>query len=223
MYVLTPREFGFQRNLHLQFPPFWIQISLKFRECSMKFYHALLKSSLKNRYPLWTSEIWFVFDTKISRFLLNQEQNRPFWRNFYGLIKITKPSGKAQENSQLKSYIFRLQILYIFKSKLLSNSVTLSVGFELKLWSAWWSDFTEILTRWSVVFILATWKIFPITEDVSRAKKRKNKAVFRNFETSVNLYEIFHVMKVVGKIRVAIFHIGRIVYFHFRLFLEFSD
>jgi hypothetical protein len=30
-------------------------------------------------------------------------------------------------------------------------------------------------------------------------------------------------MKVVGKIRVGIFHIGRIVYFHFRLFLEFSD
>jgi hypothetical protein len=37
------------------------------------------------------------------------------------------------------------------------------------------------------------------------------------------LYEIFYVMKVVGKIRVAIFHIGRIVDFHFRLFLEFSD
>ncbi len=73
------------------------------------------------------------------------------------------------------------------------------------------------------VFILATWKNFPITEYFSRAKKRKNKAIFRNFETSVNLYEIFYVMKVVGKIRVAIFHIGRIVYFHFRLFLEFSD
>jgi hypothetical protein len=73
------------------------------------------------------------------------------------------------------------------------------------------------------VFILATWKIFPITEDFSRAKKRKNKAVFQNFETSVNLYEIFYVMKVVGKIRVAIFHIGRIIYFHFRLFLEFFD
>jgi hypothetical protein len=73
------------------------------------------------------------------------------------------------------------------------------------------------------VFILATWKKKSITEDFSTAKKRKNKAVFRNFETSVSLYEIFYVMKVVGKIRVTIFHIGRIVNFHFRLFLEFSD
>ncbi len=108
---------------------------------------------------------------------------------------------------------------------LLSNSVTLSVGFVLKLWSAWWSDFTEILTWWSdtYVFILATWKNFPITEDFSTAKKRKNKAVFRNFETSVNLYEIFYVMKVVGKIRVGIFHIDRTVDFHFHPLLEFSD
>jgi hypothetical protein len=30
---------------------------------------------------------------------------------------------------------------------LLSNSLTLSVGFELKLWSAWLSDLTEILTQ----------------------------------------------------------------------------
>jgi hypothetical protein len=64
------------------------------------------------------------------------------------------------------------------------------------------------MTNWIYVFILATWKFFSITEDFSTAKKRKNKAVFRNFETSVNLYEIFYVMKVVGKIRVGIFHIG---------------
>ncbi len=32
-------------------------------------------------------------------------------------------------------------------TKLSSNSVTLSVGFELKLWSTWLLDFTEILTR----------------------------------------------------------------------------
>ncbi len=57
------------------------------------------------------------------------------------------------------------------------------------------------------VFILATWKKFPITEDFSTTKKWKNKAVFRNFETSVNLYEIFYVMKVVGKIRVGIFSV----------------
>ncbi len=73
------------------------------------------------------------------------------------------------------------------------------------------------------MFILATWKNFPITEDFYKAMKRKNKAFFRNFETSVNLYEIFHVMKVVGKILLGIFHIDRIVNFHFRLFLEFSD
>ncbi len=73
------------------------------------------------------------------------------------------------------------------------------------------------------MFNLATWKNFSITEDFSRAKTRKNKAVFRNFETSVHLYEIFYVMKVVGKIRVTIFHTGRVVDFHFRLFLEFSD
>jgi hypothetical protein len=63
------------------------------------------------------------------------------------------------------------------------------------------------------VFILATWKNFPITEDFSTAKKRKNKAVFRNFEASVKLYEIFYVMKVVGKIRVGIFHIGSLLSF----------
>jgi hypothetical protein len=73
------------------------------------------------------------------------------------------------------------------------------------------------------VFILATWKNFPITEDFSTAKNRKNKAVFRNFETSVNLYEIFYVMKVVEKIRVGIFHIGRTVNFRFHPLLEFSD
>jgi hypothetical protein len=73
------------------------------------------------------------------------------------------------------------------------------------------------------VFILATWKNFPITENFSTAKKRKNKAIFRNFETSVNLFEIFYVMKVVGKIRirVAIFHIGRTVNFHFHPLLNF--
>jgi hypothetical protein len=46
-----------QRNPHLQFPLFWIQISLKFRENSMKFCHALWKSTLKNNCPLFPFEL----------------------------------------------------------------------------------------------------------------------------------------------------------------------
>ncbi len=53
MYILTPREFGFQRNLDCQFPPFWIQISRKFRKSSMKFCYALWNSTLKKRFSLW--------------------------------------------------------------------------------------------------------------------------------------------------------------------------
>jgi hypothetical protein len=37
--------------------------------------------------------------------------------------------------------------------QLLSNSVTLSVGFELKLWSALWSEFPEIFTRYSGTYL----------------------------------------------------------------------
>ncbi len=76
----------------------------------------------------------------------------------------------------------------------------------------YWNFYTMI---WHLhVFILATWKIFPITENFSTAKKRKNKAVFRNFETSVNLYEIFYVMKVVGKsVWVFFILIGQLTFF----------
>jgi hypothetical protein len=56
-----------------------------------------------------------------------------------------------------------------------------------------------------------------------RAAKRKIEATFHNFFDVVNLYEIFYVMKVVGKIHWGVFVIGRIVNFHFRPILEFFD
>jgi hypothetical protein len=53
------------------------------------------------------------------------------------------------------------------------------------------------------------------------AVKRQNGAIFQNiFLEMVNLYEIFYVMKVVGKIYLGISFIGRIINFHFRPFLE---
>jgi hypothetical protein len=56
-----------------------------------------------------------------------------------------------------------------------------------------------------------------------RAAKRKNKAVFRISLKMANLYEIFYIMKVIGKIHLGYFLNGRTVNFHFRLILEFSD
>jgi hypothetical protein len=73
------------------------------------------------------------------------------------------------------------------------------------------------------VFDFAHLKNFPATGGFLRAENRKNEAVFREFFEMVNLYEIFYVMKVVGKILVGVFLIGRIVNFHFHQFLEFSD
>jgi hypothetical protein len=66
-------------------------------------------------------------------------------------------------------------------------------------------------------------KKFPITWDFPRAEKRENEAVFLTLQKTVNLYEIFYVMKVMGKILWGVFLIGRIVNFNFHLFLEFSD
>ncbi len=53
MYVSILRDFEFQRNLHFQFLPFWIQILLKFLENSVKIFNKLWNSTLKNRYQLW--------------------------------------------------------------------------------------------------------------------------------------------------------------------------
>ncbi len=64
---------------------------------------------------------------------------------------------------------------------------------------------------------------FSATGGFSGAENRKNEAVFREFFEMVNLDEIFYVMKVVGKILVGVFLISRIVNFHFRPILEFSD
>ncbi len=56
-----------------------------------------------------------------------------------------------------------------------------------------------------------------------RAAKRKNEAVFRNFFEVVNFNEIFYVTKVIKKIQLDAFVIGRIVNFYFHQILEFSD
>jgi hypothetical protein len=73
------------------------------------------------------------------------------------------------------------------------------------------------------VFDFSHLENFPATGGFTGAKNRKNEAVFRNFFKMVNMYEIFYVMKVVGKILWGILLIGRIVYFNFHPFLEFSD
>ncbi len=100
MYISTSREFGFQRNLHLQFPPFWIQISLKFRESSMKFCYELWKSNLKNRYQLWHLRFESFLLVKYRDFCWTRSKIGHFGGKYYGLIKITKPSAKTQEKSQ---------------------------------------------------------------------------------------------------------------------------
>jgi hypothetical protein len=64
---------------------------------------------------------------------------------------------------------------------------------------------------------------FPTNGVFLRAAKRKIEAIFHDFFDVVNLNEIFYVMKVIGKIHWGVFVIGRIVYFHFRPILEFSD
>ncbi len=53
--------------------------------------------------------------------------------------------------------------------------------------------------------------------------KKKIKGIFNIFFDMVNLNEMFYVMKVIGKIHSGIFVVGRIVNFHFRTNLEFSD
>jgi hypothetical protein len=72
------------------------------------------------------------------------------------------------------------------------------------------------------VFDFVHFESFPITGGFLRAENKKNKAVLREFFEMVNLYEIFYVMKVVGKILWGISLIGRIVNFYFHQFLEFS-
>jgi hypothetical protein len=71
------------------------------------------------------------------------------------------------------------------------------------------------------VFDFSYLENFPATGGFTGAKNRKNEAVFREFFEMVNLYEIFYVMKVVGKILWGVFLIGRIVYFNFHPFLNF--
>jgi hypothetical protein len=71
--------------------------------------------------------------------------------------------------------------------------------------------------------ILVIGKIFRPPAFFLRAAKRKIKVIFHNFFDAVNLKEIFYVMKVIGKIHWSVFVIGRIVDFHFRPILEFSD
>jgi hypothetical protein len=50
------------------------------------------------------------------------------------------------------------------------------------------------------VFDFAYLENFPAIDGFSGVENRKNEAVFHNFFGMVNLYEIFYVMKVVGKI-----------------------
>jgi hypothetical protein len=100
MYILTPREFGFQRNLDFQFPPFWIQISRKFRESSLKFCYALWNSTLKNRFSLWHLRFDYFLLVKYRDFWWTRSKISHFGRKNNFLIKITKPSAMTQRQDQ---------------------------------------------------------------------------------------------------------------------------
>jgi hypothetical protein len=73
------------------------------------------------------------------------------------------------------------------------------------------------------VFDFVHFESFPITGGFLRAENKKNEAVLGEFFEMVNSYEIFYVMKVVGKILWGISLIGRIVNFYLHQVLEFSD
>ncbi len=84
-----------------------------------------------------------------------------------------------------------------------------------------WNFYTIIWHLYALIF--ADWKFFLTISGFFRAAKRKNKAVFRISLKMANFNEIFYVMKFIGKIHLGYFLNGRIVIFHFRLILEFSD
>jgi hypothetical protein len=73
------------------------------------------------------------------------------------------------------------------------------------------------------VRFLVIGKIFRPPTSFWARSKGKMERFFLNIFKMVNLNEIFYVMKVVGKIQLGISFIGRIVNFHFRPILEFSD
>ncbi len=86
MYVSIPRDFEFQRNLHLQFPPFWIQILLTFLESSVKMFNKLWNSTLKNRNQLWHLRFDLFFILKYRDFSWTRSKNSHFGEKIYGLI-----------------------------------------------------------------------------------------------------------------------------------------
>jgi hypothetical protein len=83
-----------------------------------------------------------------------------------------------------------------------------------------WNFYTIIWHLYK--FSFGDWKIFP-TAGVFLRAKRKIEADFLYFFDVINLNEIFYVMKVIGKIHLGVFVIGRIINFHFRPIFEFSD
>ncbi len=119
MYILTPREFGFQRNLDFQFPPFWIQISRKFYESSMKFCYALWKSTIKNRYQLWYLRFDGVLLEKYRDFWWTRSEISHFGRKNHFQIKITKPSAKTRGQDHLKTKLSCLSLrFWIFSASI---------------------------------------------------------------------------------------------------------
>ncbi len=92
MHILIPKDFRFQRNLHLQFPPFWIQISLQFRESSMKFCHALRNSTLNNRYQHWHLRFDWIFLVKNCKFCWDWSKIGHFGEFFQHFFQNAEPS-----------------------------------------------------------------------------------------------------------------------------------
>jgi hypothetical protein len=66
----------------------------------VKFCHTCRKSTLKKRYQLWHLRFDSFLILKYRDFCWTRSKIGHFGGKNYGLIKITKPPGKAQEKLQ---------------------------------------------------------------------------------------------------------------------------
>ncbi len=107
MHILIPKDFRFQRNLHLQLPPFWIQISLQFRESSMKFCHALRNSILKNRYQHWHLRFDWIFLAKNWKFCCNWSEIGHFG-DFFNISFKMQSRRKRHKKNPNRNRIYRI-------------------------------------------------------------------------------------------------------------------
>jgi hypothetical protein len=79
VHMSWPPEISSSRDFISSFRHFESKFRWNFSKAPWKF-SIHFGIEFKEQISTLTSEIWFVFYGKISRFLLNQEQNQPFWR-----------------------------------------------------------------------------------------------------------------------------------------------